>query len=86
MTLLLLLLIGLILIYNLAEDKVTIDKVVDGNAFVAAKEVTVTGEIGGDLFVVADKVTIEGGYVYSSLFVCANEVTINGVVYDVYAY
>lgn len=69
----------------LAEDKVTIDKVVDGNAFVAAKEVTVTGEIGGDLFVVADKVTIEGGYVYSSLFVCANEVTINGVVYDVYA-
>lgn len=69
----------------LAEDKVTIDKVVDGNAFVAAKEVTVTSEIGGDLFVVADKVTIEGGYVYSSLFVCANEVTINGVVYDVYA-
>ncbi len=69
----------------LSEDKVTIDKVVDGNAFVAAKEVTVTGEIGGDLFVVADKVTIEGGYVYSSLFVCANEITINGVVYDVYA-
>lgn len=69
----------------LSEDKITIDKVVDGNAFVAAKEVTVTGEIGGDLFVVADKVTIEGGYVYSSLFVCANEITINGVVYDVYA-
>lgn len=69
----------------LAEDKVTIDKVVDGNAFVAAKEVTITGEIGGDLFVVADKVNIEGGYVYSSLFVCANEITINGVVYDVYA-
>ena len=69
----------------LAEDKVTIDKVVDGNAFVAAKEVTVTGEIGGDLFVVAEKLNIEGGYVYSSLFVCANEITINGVVYDVYA-
>lgn len=69
----------------LAEDKVTIDKVVDGNAFVAAKEVTVTGEIGGDLFVVADKLNIEGGYVYSSIFACVNEITINGVVYDVYA-
>lgn len=69
----------------LAEDKVTIDKVVDGNAFVVAEEVTVTGEIGGDLFVVANKLNIEGGYVYSSLFACANEITINGVVYDVYA-
>lgn len=69
----------------LSEDKVTIDKVVDGNAFVAAKEVTVTGEIGGDLFVVAEKLNIEGGYVYSSLFALANEITINGVVYDVYA-
>lgn len=69
----------------LAEDKVTIDTVVDGNAFVVAQEVTVTGEIGGDLFVVANKLNIEGGYVYSSIFACANEITINGVVYDVYA-
>ncbi len=69
----------------LSENKVTIDTVVDGNAFVAAKEVTVTGEIGGDLFVVADKLNIEGGYVYSSIFACVNEITINGVVYDVYA-
>lgn len=68
-----------------AEDKVTISNVVDGNAFVVGKEVTVTGEIGGDLFVFADKLNIEGGYIYSSIFACANEITINGVVYDVYA-
>lgn len=68
-----------------AEDKVTISSVVDGNAFVVGKEVTVSGEIGGDLFVFADKLNIEGGYVYSSIFACANEITINGVVYDVYA-
>lgn len=67
------------------ENKVTISNVVDGNAFVIGKEVTVTGEIGGDLFVLADKLNIEGGYVYSSIFACANEITINGVVYDVYA-
>lgn len=67
------------------ENKVTISNVVDGNAFVIGKEVTITGEIGGDLFVIADKLNIEGGYVYSSIFACANEITINGVVYDVYA-
>lgn len=67
------------------EDKVEISNVVDGNAFVIGKEVTVSGEIGGDLFVVAEKLNIEGGYIYSSLFACAKEITINGVVYDVYA-
>ncbi|NLC87837.1 MAG: EscU/YscU/HrcU family type III secretion system export apparatus switch protein [Clostridiaceae bacterium] len=68
-----------------AEDSVTISNVVDGNAFVVAKEVTVTGEIGGDLFVVAEKLNIDGGYVYSSIFACAEEITINGVIYDLYA-
>lgn len=69
----------------IADDNVTISNVVDGNAFVVGKEVTVTGEIGGDLFVVADKLNIEGGYVYSSIFACVNELNVNGVVYDVYA-
>lgn len=68
-----------------AEDVVNVDKVVDGNAFIVGKEVTISGEIGGDLFVIADKLNIEGGYIYSNLFACANEITINGVVYDVYA-
>lgn len=70
----------------LCEDKVTVSNVVDGNAFVIGKEVTITGEIGGDLFVIADKLNIDGGYVYSSIFACANEISINGVVYDVYAF
>lgn len=69
----------------LAQDTVTISNVVDGNAFVIADEVVVTGEIGGDLFVIANKLTIEGGYVYSSIFTCAKEITMNGVVYDIYA-
>lgn len=68
-----------------AEDTVTISNIVDGNAFVIGKDVTISGEIGGDLFVIADKLTIDGGYIYSSIFACANEITINGVVYDVYA-
>lgn len=67
------------------EDKVTVSNVVDGNAFIMGKEVTISGEIGGDLFVIADKLNIDGGYIYSNVFACANEITINGVVYDIYA-
>ena len=67
------------------EDKVTISNVVDGNAFVMGSEVTISGEIGGDLFVIADKLNIDGGYIYSNVFALANEITVNGVVYDIYA-
>ena len=71
----------------LTGDKVTVSNVVDGNAFIFANEVTIesTAEIGGDLFVFASKLTVNGGYVYSSIFAFANEISINGVVYDVYA-
>lgn len=68
-----------------AQDTVEVSNIVDGNAFIVGKDVTISGEIGGDLFVIADKLTIDGGYIYSSIFACANEITINGVVYDVYA-
>src|SRR5574344_1817979 len=61
----------------ISEDTVNVSDVVDGNAFICGKDVTISGEIGGDLFVVADKLTISGGYVYSSIFACANEITIN---------
>lgn len=71
----------------LTGDKVSVSNVVDGNAFIFANEVTIesTAEIGGDLFVCASKLTVNGGYVYSSIFAFANEISINGVVYDVYA-
>lgn len=69
----------------LIQDTVNVSNVVDGNAFIIGNEVTISGEIGGDLFVLANKLNIDGGYVYSNLFACANEITINGVVYDVYA-
>lgn len=71
----------------LTGDKVTVSNVVDGNTFIFANEVTIesTAEIGGDLFVFASKLTVNGGYVYSSIFAFANEISINGVVYDVYA-
>lgn len=68
----------------ICDDDVVVEDIVDGNAFIIGKNVTIRGEIGGDLFVLAEKVNIDGGYIYSSLFTCANEVTINGIVYDIY--
>lgn len=67
------------------NDNIKMANVVDGNAFIIGKDVTISGEIGGDLFVIADKLTIEGGYVYSSVFALANEINLNGTVYDLYA-
>ena len=69
----------------ICEDNVVVEDIVDGNAFIVGKNVTIKGEIGGDLFVVAEKLNIDGGYVYSSIFACASDITINGIVYDVYA-
>lgn len=67
------------------SNDIEINKIVDGNAFVVGNTVTVTGEIGGDLFVIANKLVIEDGYVYSGIFALANEIEVNGVVYDLYA-
>lgn len=69
----------------ICQDNVVVEDIVDGNAFIIGKNVTIKGEIGGDLFVMADKLTIDGGYVYSSVFACANEMTVNGIIYDIYA-
>lgn len=69
----------------ICEDTVVVDNIVDGNAFIIGKDVTISGEVGGDVFVIADKLTVEEGYVYSSIFACANEINVNGVIYDIYA-
>ncbi len=70
----------------LTGDDITIDYIVDGNLFVAANHVTINSQIGGDAFICADTVTIgEQGYVFSNLFTFAKNVTVNGVVYDLYS-
>ena len=70
----------------LAGDNVTIDYIVDGNLFVFANHVTINAQIGGDAFICANSVTIaEQGYVFSNLFTFSKDVTVNGVVYDLYS-
>lgn len=66
-------------------DKVEVNEIVDGNVFVFANEVVVNAEVGGDMFVCAKKFTVNGGFIYNSLFVVAEEVNIDGIVLDVYS-
>ena len=70
----------------LTGDEITIDYIIDGNLFVFADTVNINSQIGGDAFIIAKTVNInKGGYVFSNLFTIANDLNINGVVYDLYA-
>lgn len=70
----------------LTGDEVTIDYIVDGNLFVFANTVNINSQIGGDAFIVANNIFVnEGGYIFSNLFALSSNITINGVVYDLYA-
>lgn len=70
----------------IAQNDVTIDYIVDGNVFILGNNVTITSQIGGDVFVCAKNVTIsEQAYIFSNLFVLAENVNIKGIVYDLYS-
>lgn len=70
-------------LYELSD--VVITDAIDGNAFIVGTNVTISSQIGGDVFVFADTVTIDGGYIYSNLFVFANNLIVSGIIYDLYA-
>lgn len=72
-------------VYKFDTDVVIENQIIDGNAFIFGKDVSISGEIGGDVFVFGENVTItEGTYIYGNIFVCAQNVVINGICYDVY--
>lgn len=70
----------------LTGDNVIIDYIVDGNLFIIANSVTINSQIGGDAFILAKSVEVgQEGYIFSNLFAVAENVTIKGVVYDLYS-
>lgn len=67
------------------DTDVTIDKIIDGNAFILGTNVIISGEIGGDVFICADTVNFTNtSYVHGSIFACAQTITIAGNVSDLY--
>ena len=70
----------------LANSSVTIDYPVEGNVFVMAQDLTISGNISGNVFALTQNLKIETtGSINSTLFVCAENVTIDGTVSDVFS-
>ena len=70
----------------LCKNNVTIDYNVSGNVYILGENVTINSKIDGNVFVLANKLELgEKTYIYSDLFVCANDVTVKGYVYDIYS-
>lgn len=70
----------------LFENSVTIDYVVDGNAFIFANDVTISSQIAGDVFVFAKNITIdENSAISGNLFAVADSIEVQGIVYDIYS-
>lgn len=72
-------------VYQSGED-ITLSDAINGNAFIMGNNVTVTGQIGGDLFVMArGTLNLDGAQIYGNVFAFANDITVNGLIYDLYA-
>ena len=70
----------------LADSSVTIDYPVEGNVFVMAQDLTISGNISGNVFALAQNLKIEStGSINSTLFVCAENITIDGTVSTVFS-
>lgn len=70
----------------LADSSVTIDYPVEGNVFVMAQDLTISGNISGNVFALAQNLKIEStGSINSTLFVCAENITIDGTVSNVFS-
>lgn len=70
------------------EDKdYEMNKLIDGNAYIIANgDVKFTGEVKGSVFIFANgtvEITDEA-YIADSLYIFAQEVKVNGVMYDIY--
>ena len=66
----------------LIDQEVKYDNIVDGNAYIIGNTVSFDSIIGGNVFILGNEVTIEeNAFIYASLYILANKVTINGSVY-----
>lgn len=72
--------------YREFGDNVTIDKAIDGNAYVFGNTVKITGQINGDLWVFANELRFEeGSAVLGNVFAFSSDMTLNGLVYNLYS-
>lgn len=70
----------------LFDTNIEISEIVDGNVFAYGNSVKITGEIYGNLFVFANSLDIaEEAIIHGSVFTYATDITVSGIVSDIYA-
>lgn len=68
------------------DNDITMNQLVDGNVFLFGSNVNITGKVNGSLYVFGDTVTFsEDSYIVQSIYVMANQLTLNGCANDLYA-
>ena len=70
----------------LFDTNIEISEIVDGNVFAYGNSVKITGEIYGNLFVFANSLDIaKEAIIHGSVFTYATDITVSGIVSDIYA-
>lgn len=72
-------------LYEMTESLV-VDKDVNGNAFIMAREVTIKSTINGDAFIMAERITLDNCLIDGNLFAMANDIKISGSVRDSFVF
>lgn len=69
------------------DNNIEMDKLVDGNVFLFGNNINVTGKVNGSLYAFGKNVTFsKEAYIVQTIYVMADEVTLNGMATDLYAF
>lgn len=72
----------------IASDKTVynMDQLVNGNLFIVGDKIRITGEVNGSVFAFAQEIIFEEeAYIAGQVFVAGYDITINGVMVDLYS-
>lgn len=76
-------------LYAFEDHNYEMNQLIDGNAYIIANgDVKFTGEVNGSVFILANG-TVEftdEAYIADSLYIFAQDIKVNGAVYDIYAF
>lgn len=73
-------------LYIITGSDYVMDKLVDGNVYIFAKNVKVTGQVNGSIFICSSgNIEVdENAYVACQMFAFADEINIKGIILDLY--
>ncbi len=69
------------------DNNIKMDQLVDGNVFLFGNDIEVTGKVNGSIYIFGRNVTFsKDSYIIQSIYVMADQVTLDGIANDLYAF